>query len=309
MGTFDSHGIGTSVPDGSRRAKGTGSIVGLSDDVLISFLEVRSVKPSEHPQKGILHELPFVREGKGDQPLLVVPGLTFENKTPSGMMTSIYRFLREAYTIYCVMRRPNLPEGVGLRDMADDYANFIEREFNRSVDVIGLSTGGSIVQHLAADHPERVRRLVIHSSAHTLSDKAKKLQLEIARLGEEGRWWQAYRMLVETVFPECGIKRTLSRPIVWLATSLMAWDKPSDAHDLVATVKAEDQHAFKDRLGEITAPTLVIAGMADPFYSPALFRETASGIPGAELVLYEGMGHPASGKDFEGTVLRFLTRR
>jgi len=30
------------------------------------------------------------------------------------------------------------------------------------------------------------------------------------------------------------------------------------------------------RLGEITAPTLVIAGERDPFYSPALFRETAA---------------------------------
>jgi len=266
------------------------------------------VSPTERHGKGYLHELPYIRKGKGAQPLLVVPGLTFENTPPSGMMTSIYRFLYERYTVYNVMRRPNLRLDCTLRDMADDYAHFIERQFHCPVDVIGISTGGSIIQYLAADHPNLVKRLVIHSSAYTLSDKAKKLQLEIARLGEEGRWWQAYRALVETVFPDNGIKKTLSRPIVWLATSLMALGKPSDANDLVVTVKAEDQHAFKERLPEIAAPTLVIAGLADPFYTPTLFRETAAGIPDAELVLYERMGHPASGKAFQETVLRFLTQ-
>jgi hypothetical protein len=38
----------------------------------------------------------------------------------------------------------------------------------------------------------------------------------------------------------------------------------------------------------------------------ALFRETAAGIPNARLVLYKGMGHPASGKQFGRDVLAFL---
>jgi hypothetical protein len=43
-----------------------------------------------------------------------------------------------------------------------------------------------------------------------------------------------------------------------------------------------------------------------PFYTPALFRETAAGIPHARLVLYEKMRHPAIGKQFEREVLAFL---
>ena len=72
------------------------------------------------------------------------------------------------------------------------------------------------------------------------------------------------------------------------------------------TVQAEDRHTFKDRLSEIAAPTLVIAGDKDPFYSETLFRETAEGIPNAKLILYPGMGHPASGKQFRQDVLAFL---
>jgi pimeloyl-ACP methyl ester carboxylesterase len=87
---------------------------------------------------------------------------------------------------------------------------------------------------------------------------------------------------------------------------LLSLGKTPDLTDLVITIETEDQHAFKDRLSEIKAPTLVIAGTNDPFYTPALFRETAAGIPRARLVLYENMRHPAMGKQFEREVLGFL---
>jgi hypothetical protein len=50
----------------------------------------------------------------------------------------------------------------------------------------------------------------------------------------------------------------------------------------------------------------VIAGDRDAFYSERLFRETAEGIPHSRLILYPGMGHPASGKQFQRDVLAFL---
>ncbi len=56
------------------------------------------------------------------------------------------------------------------------------------------------------------------------------------------------------------------------------------------------------------APTLVVAGDKDPFYTEALFRETAEGIPHARLILYKGMGHPAAGKQFEQDVLNSLKK-
>jgi pimeloyl-ACP methyl ester carboxylesterase len=42
---------------------------------------------------------------------------------------------------------------------------------------------------------------------------------------------------------------------------------------------------------QITAPTLVIHGEADPLVRPAASRALARGIPGARLVTYPGMGH------------------
>lgn len=55
-------------------------------------------------------------------------------------------------------------------------------------------------------------------------------------------------------------------------------------------------------------PNLLIAGEKAPFYSEALFRETAAGIPNAGLILYRRMGHPAAGKKFARDVLDFLNK-
>ena len=109
------------------------------------------------------------------------------------------------------------------------------------------------------------------------------------------------------ILPPTGIKRYVGRLAVWIAGFMLPLILPKDLSDLVITIAAEDRHNFKDRLSEITAPALVVAGDRDPFYSETLFRETAEGIPHARLILYQGMGHPASGTHFQQDVLTFLT--
>lgn len=46
-----------------------------------------------------------------------------------------------------------------------------------------------------------------------------------------------------------------------------------------------------DRLGEITAPTLILAGREDFVFPPECQRELAAGIPGAQLVIIDDAGH------------------
>lgn len=259
------------------------------------------------PKSGYFRSgLPYNRLGHGPRPLVVFQGLMFENKPQSGLTTQMYNFLKEDYEIYAVLRKPGMPQGYSLRDMADDYATMVREEFGGPVDVIGISTGGSIVQHFAADHPELVRRLVVHSSAYSLSEDAQRLQLKIADLAQQRHWRQAYSLLISSVFPRSGLMKHVSKPVVWLGSMVMSLSAPDDPTDLVVLIEAEDQFNFIDQLDRITAPTLVVAGDQDPFYTNDSFRETAEGIPNARLILYEGMGHPASGKRFQQDVLMFL---
>jgi pimeloyl-ACP methyl ester carboxylesterase len=260
------------------------------------------------PSAGYFHcGLPYNRLGHGPRPLVVFQGLLFENKPQTIPLFQIYKCFGEEYTVYVVLRKAGMPQGYTMQNMADDYATMIEEEFGEAVDVIGLSTGGSIVQHFAADHPDLVRRLVIHSSAYVLSDEAKCLQLRVGRLAAQHQWAKAYAVLTEPFLPNKGVLKYLCAPVVWFISIMMVFlEKPKDPSDLVVTVEAEDKHDFKDRLAEIKAPTLVVAGDKDPFYPQGLFRQTAEGIPNARLILYAGMGHPASGKQFGRDVLKFL---
>lgn len=250
--------------------------------------------------------LPYNRAGDGPKPLVIFQGLMFENKPQSGM-TFGYGFLEKDYTLFAVLRKPGLAQGTTLKDMADDYAGMIRQEFGGPVDVLGVSTGGSIAQHFAAKHPDLLRRLVIHSSAHTLGVAGKQVQLEIGHLAHQGQVAHAGQVMIGFILPRTGLWKLLTPPMAWIVARLLSLGgRPPDLSDLVVTIEAEDRFNFREHLSEISAPTLVIAGAEDPFYTPALFRETAAGIPNARLVLYEKMRHPATGKQFKRDVLAFL---
>lgn len=250
--------------------------------------------------------VPYRRLGRGPRTLIVLHGLSFEHKPPARAIATLYGFLGDDYTVYNLLPKPHPPRGTTLADMAGDYATTIRDAFEGPVDILGTSTGGSIALYLAADHAGVVRRLVLHSAAHTLSDSAKQVQLEVAAHAEQGRWWKASVVLARMMFPGEGLASALARPLMWLMAGMMALTAPQDPTDLAVTVAAEDRLAFRDRLHEIAAPTLVVGGTRDPFYAPDLFRETAAGIPDATLVLYEGKGHAPGGRQFARDVLAFL---
>ena len=87
---------------------------------------------------------------------------------------------------------------------------------------------------------------------------------------------------------------------------------PSDPSDFLTTLDADLSHDTAGQLGGISAPTLVIGGTEDPFFSEALLRETAEKIPDATLRVYEGVGHgvPKERKRrYEGDALAFLDDR
>ena len=53
----------------------------------------------------------------------------------------------------------------------------------------------------------------------------------------------------------------------------------------------EDVFDVGDRLDRITAPTLVIGGAKDVFYTRALFEQTAAGVKDGRVHIYPDWGH------------------
>jgi pimeloyl-ACP methyl ester carboxylesterase len=68
-----------------------------------------------------------------------------------------------------------------------------------------------------------------------------------------------------------------------------------------------DGWSVTDRLGEITVPTLVMAGREDFLFSPPCQQEPAAGVPGLQLVVIDG-DNPQDEQTGEviGVLRRFL---
>jgi pimeloyl-ACP methyl ester carboxylesterase len=248
--------------------------------------------------------VPFLRLGQGPS-LLVASGLTAQNASPTGwqrrMSLGWAPPLAEHFTVYLVNRRAGLESNTTMADLAADYAGAIERDLGGTAFVHGTSTGGSIALQLAIDHPDLVRRLVVAAAACRLSPHGRQVQAEVGRLVEAGDRRSAVALLTETLAP-----RPLAYPargVGWLVGGRFQADS-----DMVATIAAEDSFDVESDLHRVTAPTLVLGGTADPFYSEDLFRRTAAGIPDgrAEVMPGKSHGYVAGSKVAAGVALGFL---
>jgi len=170
--------------------------------------------------------------------------------------------------------------------MSDDYAVMIKNELGGVVDIIGISTGGSIAQYFAIDHPDLVRRLVLAQAGFRLTEEAKELQMKVADLALKGKRRSASALLGTAVIRR-GIVKHVFKWFMWLLGPLIISNDPSDG---IVEIEAEDRHDLSERLDKIKADTLVIGGEEDFFYP---VPETARKIPSAKLVLYPKLGHNA----------------
>lgn len=252
-------------------------------------------------------ELPYARISGGPRTLVVLEGLSLENKAPSGRALRLLRWAYKRYTsdysVYQVARRPGVPAGYTTRDMADDYARWLQGRFGGPVDVIGFSSGGEVAQYLAADHGELVGRLVLSDTGCRLGEDAKALLRAARDKAAMGRAAEAQADIANQMdfgrFAQ-GLVKLLGKRLI---------REPGDASDYIAAIEADLGHDATDALPEIVAPTLVVAGSRDFFFPEPILRETAERIPHATLRIYDGVGH-AVGKThkrrFETEVLGFL---
>jgi pimeloyl-ACP methyl ester carboxylesterase len=242
-------------------------------------------------RQGSLHGgLPYLAVGQGP-PLVVFSGLTAEHANPTGLARRLalltLRPMARHFTVYSVNRKPGLPPGTSIGDLAGHYAEAIAHQFPGPVCIQGVSTGGSIAQQFAIDHPQLVRRLVLAATACRLSPHGREVQRRFAELTRQGRPRRAYAALGPTLAATTAGGRAFAA-LMWLFAGSQAADDPSD---MLVTVAAEDAFDASPDLHRITAPTLLVAGGRDRFYAPELFRETAERIPNARLLLYQDKGH------------------
>lgn len=222
-------------------------------------------------------------------PLAAFRTATPSNANPRGLERwaelRLLRPLARRFSVYAFGRRPGIKPGVTMADLAAHHAEVIAERFDGPVHVFGMSTAGSVAQQFAADHPALVDRLVLAATGCRLGERGRAWQRRYAELTAAGRHRDAAAALMEGM-----VSSPLARRLAATAMSL-AVGTPQDPDGLVAMLQAEDAFDLSGRLGDLTAPTLVIAGGADEFYPLDTARAIAEGARRGRLVVYEGRTH------------------
>jgi len=118
-------------------------------------------------------------------------------------------------------------------------------------------------------------------AACRLSPYGRQVQRRLAELIRVGRPRRAYAALGPALAATAAGGRRFAALM-----RLRRQPAPRRSSDMLVTVAAEDSFDASSQLHRITAPTPLVAGARDRFYSPELFQETAERIPGARLRLY-----------------------
>jgi len=260
-------------------------------------------------ERGTIGCLPYLATGTGP-PMLFVGGLAAEAGVDATgtewMNASLLTPFAQRRRVMFVNRRKGLPRGMSMAELAEEHADAIRSLGSGPVDVAGISTGGSIAQQLAADHPGVVGRLVLLSTACRLSPEGRALQRRVAARIRGGAARQALAvMFAGLVPPRRG--QVAAGALAWLAgPRLLAGG--DDLADMATTIEAEDAFDLAACRSEIRAPTLILAGSEDRFYSRELFEETARLIPGSRIRVFEGRGHVTAAREPEwsGEIERFM---
>ncbi len=241
-------------------------------------------------ETGLLGNMvPYLAVGDGP-PLVMVQGLTPTHEVPTGMerrMTlPMMMRLSGEFRVYLVNRKPGLRPGESMSDIAGYLATAIEDDLGGPVFLTGTSTGGSVALQLSVDRPDLVRSLVVVASAYRLGPQGRRIQQELARLTRAGDPAAGFTQMVSAMMPPA-VQGPL-RPVARIMGRSMA---PADSSDLLVTVDAEDVFDVGDQLHQITAPTLVIGGAKDVFYTRDLFEQTAAGVQDGRAHIYPEWGH------------------
>ena len=180
-----------------------------------------------------------------------------------------------------------------LSDMAGDAAGLLDALGLASAHVVGASLGGFVAQTLAIEHPHRVRSLTsIMSSTGALSVGQPHPEA-LALFGGPPATTRAE--VVQRMVDVFTVIGSPAYPIDRAAIAERAgraFDRSYDPAGLLRQGRAVLASSDRTpRLRELRIPTLVIHGTADPMVDVSGGRATAAAIPGAELVVIEGMGH------------------
>ena len=205
--------------------------------------------------------------------------------------------------------------------MAEDTVGLLDALNIERAHVIGVSLGSMIAQEVAIRFPQRVSKLVLAATTPGMSDATNKdmwdkKNAEMNRSIDLGENFNERIMSDSDSFDVVKIMVRITAnafnrivfkiPMVLGARYYFNKVGPSGVLD---QLRAVSQHNTIDRLDQIKAPTLVMAGTDDKVVPIEFSRIVAGHIPGARFIEFDGGSHSffmERSKRFNREVIEFL---
>jgi pimeloyl-ACP methyl ester carboxylesterase len=199
----------------------------------------------------------------------------------------------KAPTTLQLLRRDKRAAIYSLEDMATDAVGLLDHLGIRQAHIMGASMGGMIAQTMAARYPERVLSLVsMMSNTGARWSGQPSPRLYPVLLKDPPRDREGYQRHAVWVFSKIGSPGFERGDEDLRRIAGLSFDRginpAGTARQLAAIIHSGDRTPL---LRTITAPTLVIHGAKDRLVPASGGRATAKAIPGARLLIIQGMGH------------------
>jgi pimeloyl-ACP methyl ester carboxylesterase len=180
-----------------------------------------------------------------------------------------------------------------IEDMADDAVGLLDALAIKKAHICGMSMGGMIAQAIALNYPERVLSLIsIYSNTGDTQEPQPKPEVMEVLLTPQPAQREGYiefsmKFLNTTSGPGFPYDQE------WLRNHVaQAYDRSfcprGTTRQFVAILTQKNR---KPALASLSVPTLVVHGTDDPLVSVECGKNTAAAIPGAKLMIIDGMGH------------------
>ncbi|OLT44744.1 hypothetical protein BJF86_11210 [Serinicoccus sp. CNJ-927] len=199
--------------------------------------------------------VPETGAGGDPAPLVLLHGVGQAPMAWEDVVVALYGS-RRLLTPWVPGLRPTEQRVLPLDDAAAALDQQLMLEGMQGVDLCGLSYGAMVATRLAADFPERVRRLVL------IAGQVRPPRMLMRAQGA------ALRLVPAARLADAGVSK----------------DR------LLQALEVARSADLTDALPKVQAPTLVLVGAKDKANQPGA-RALADGIPGARLRIVEGAGH------------------
>jgi pimeloyl-ACP methyl ester carboxylesterase len=188
-----------------------------------------------------------------------------------------------------------------LRDLVVDAVGVLDAHGVARAHVVGMSMGGAIAQLVALDHPGRVGSLTLIATSAAapgpddpdLPAMSEETRARFAEAGEPE--WSDRAAVTDYLVQLARVSASSARPFDERPFRDLAgrvFDRTVDIEASMTNHNAMDgSDRWRERLGELSAPTMVVHGADDPVIPYGNGVALAREIPGAKLLTLQQTGH------------------